>query len=131
MPFPVDVSFVKATESKLGVTFPLAFVARMTSANGGEVQADGDVWQLHPFLDTSDRTRLKRTCNDIVREMKVAKDWPDFPANGIAIGANGSGDLLVLLASPSSPDRLQDAAYVWDHETGDLSKVAEDLAELP
>jgi hypothetical protein len=98
--------------------------------NGGELKADGDVWELHPFLDTSDKTRLKRTCNDITRETTVAKEVSDFPADGVAIAANGTGDRLVLLPSPSNTARLQDAVFVWNHETGTLAKVADDFAEL-
>jgi SMI1/KNR4 family protein SUKH-1 len=130
MPFPVDQSYVKATEAKLGVVFPRGFVSRMLRDNGGEVSVDGEGWWLYPFLDTSDKTRLKRTCNDIVRETVSAREWHGFPENGIAIASNGSGDQLVLLPSATQPTHLQDAIFVWDHETGGVTKVADDVVEL-
>jgi SMI1 / KNR4 family (SUKH-1) len=130
MPFPVDISSVKAAESKLGVAFPLGFVARMLKRNGGEVKAGGDVWELHPFLDKSDRTRLKRTCNDIVLETRNARTRPGFPVDGVAIGSNGSGDALILLADPLAPNKLQARVFWWDHETDNVTAVADDFSDL-
>ena len=69
----------------------------MLKDNGGEVVTPPDTWQLHPFLDTSDKKRLRRTCNDIARETESAKEWPRFPEEAIAIGANAGGDWLILL----------------------------------
>lgn len=77
MPFPVDIKYVNEAERKLGVKFPPAFVVRMVKENGGEVVTPLDVWQLHPFLDSSDRKRLARTCNDIARETAQAKERAD------------------------------------------------------
>jgi hypothetical protein len=130
MPFPVDIAWVKATEAKLGTSFPLGFVARMVKLNGGDVEADGDVWELYPFLDKSDRTRLKRTCNDIVLETGKARAWPGFPADGVAIAGNGTADHLILLADPTTPGKLQARVFVWDHETSEVAPVAEDFVDL-
>ena len=55
------------------------------------------LWQLHPVFDDSDRKRMGRTANHLVRETAVARGWSGFPAEAIAIGANGSGDRLVLM----------------------------------
>jgi len=131
MPFPVDPSYIKATEAKLGVTFPLSFVARMVRLNGGEVETCSDVWELHPFLDTSDRKRLKRTCNDIVYETRWSREHAaGYPPDAVSIASNGSGDELVLMPDPARPGRLRDAVYFWDHETGEVSAVANDFHEL-
>jgi len=130
MPFPVDASYVKATEAKLGVAFPPGFVSRMMRDNGGEVSLADEGWWLYPFLDTSDKTRLKRTCNDIVRETASAREWRGFPEDGIAIASNGSGDQLLLLPSATQPSRLQDAIFVWDHETGNVTQIADDFLDL-
>jgi hypothetical protein len=130
MPFPVDISWIRATEAKLGVSFPLGFVARMLELNGGEVAAGGDVWELHPFLDKSDRTRLKRTCNDIVHETQQARRWPGFPEDGVAIGGNGSGDQLILLSDPLTPEKLQTRVFWWDHETANVNTVAGDFSDF-
>ena len=128
MPFPVDIQFVKAAEQLLGVLFPPSFVVRMVRQNGGEVFAGGDCWQLYPFFDSSDRTRLKRTCNDIVRETKSDRDRPGFPSKAVAIATNGTGDRLVLIAAEDG--MLSHEVYWWDHETDALNKVADDFSEL-
>lgn len=131
MPFPVDRLSIAATEVKLGVTFPLSFVTRMLPRNGGEIHAAGDIWELHPFLDTSDRKRLKRTCNDIVHETRWSRSMAaDFPQEAVSIASNGGGDQLVFMPAAASPGHLQDRVYLWDHETGDLSEVARDFSEL-
>jgi hypothetical protein len=134
MPFPVDIEFIKRTEEKLGVKFPPSFRLRMSKSNGGDARTSiggwDEYWQLNPFFDTSDKTRLKRTCNDIVRETKSANDWPDFPPEAVAIGANGGGDLLILLPDSDDPSRLQDAVFWWDHETGEVEKIADDFDEI-
>lgn len=101
----------------------------MCRDNGGEVAAAADHWWLYPIFDDSDRKRLKRTCNDIIRETVSARSWPDFPATGLAIGQNGGGDLLVILVDLET-DRYADAIYEWDHETGELEKLADAFEEL-
>ena len=129
MAFPLDIEFVKRVEANLGRKLPLGYVVRMSRENGGGVIAGPDHWGLYPIFDDSDRKRLKRTCNDIVRETASAREWPDFPPEALAIGDNGGGDHLVLLPDPQS-DRFADAVYWWDHETGGLEKVADDFEEL-
>lgn len=129
MPFPVDVQFVKRAEIKLCKKLPLGYVAHMCRNNGGEVITRTDSWQLYPIFDDSDKKRLKRTCNDIIRETASAKQWPGFPDDAIAIGTNGGGDQLVLLPE-AGDDRFGDAIYWWDHETDELNKVADDFSEL-
>lgn len=129
MAFPLDIQFVKRAEAKLGRKLSLGYVAKMCRNNGGEVATGTDHWWLYPIFDDSDRKRLKRTCTDIVRETASARKWPDFPAEALAIGSNSCGDRLIILGDPEI-DRYADAVYWWDHETGELSKVADDFEEL-
>jgi hypothetical protein len=129
MPFPVDIALVKRAEAKLGRKLPASYARKMCVNNGGEVVTGSDSWSLYPIFDDSDKKRLKRTCIDIVRETKTASEWRGFPPEALAIGANGCGDKLVVLADPGS-DRYADAVYWWDHETGDLNKVADDFSEF-
>jgi hypothetical protein len=129
MPFPVDSVFIERAAEKLGIRLPLSYIARMQRSNGGEVEAAEDSWQLYPIFDDSDKTRIKRTCNDIVRETKLAREWPDFPASAVAIADNGTGDKLVFVPNASG-DRLAEVVYLWDHETGELTPVAGNLGEL-
>ena len=119
MPFPVAEEFIAETERKLGVSFPEAFRARMSRNNGGELSTDDDDWELYPFFDTSDRKRLSRTSNHIVRETTTARQWRGFPPEAIAIAANGSGDKLVFLPVPGTAT-LQPQPFIWLHETGEL-----------
>ena len=130
MLFPVNIEFVNDTERKLGMKFPPAYVNKMVKLNGGTVQTPPDAWELYPIFDTSDKKRLKRTCNDVVRETKNAHDWPDFLPQGVAIGNNGCGDQLVLLPQPNDPELLAHEVYWWDHETGNLHQVANDFGDL-
>ena len=130
MPFPVDAKFIDETEGKLGVTFPSMFRGRMMKDNGGDITAGDDDSQLFPFFDNSDRKRLARTANDIVRETTQAREWPNFPAGAVAIASNGGGDLLVFLPKGDAPSQLAPEVYRWDHEEGEVEKVADSFDEL-
>lgn len=130
MPFPLDSQYIQAAERKLGITFPSMFRGKMTHSNGGTVYVLGDSWMLYPFLDSSDKKRLARTCNDIVRETQKIRQWSNFPAGGVAIATNGAADQLVLLPKAEAKAELDPAVFWWDHETGEVQKVADDFAEL-
>jgi len=130
VPFPVDIKSIHDAELKLGVRFPASFVSKMVKLNGGSVRIASDIFELHPFLDASDRKRLARTCNDIVRETTSARGWRGFPETAVNIGANGGGDLLVLMPQADRADLLSHEVYWWDHETGALQPAADDFADL-
>jgi hypothetical protein len=130
MSFPVEEEFIVRTEKKLGVTFPVSFRNNMRSQNGGSVETDSDSWELYPFFDTSNKEPISRTCNDIFRETDVAEEWDLFPSDGIAIGSNGSGDQLVFLKTEADPSKLGAAVYRWEHENGQLHRVAGDFSDV-
>jgi hypothetical protein len=123
MPFPLDESCIVATEQRLGLRLPEAYRQRMLRENGGVIPTPPDAWHLHPIFDNTDRKRLKRTVNDIVRETGVASDSAGWPERAISIGANGGGDHLVLLRSIGNPSVCEPHVYWWDHETGDLHSL--------
>ena len=101
-------------------------------ANGGAVRTRIDHFELFPFLDASDRNRIQRTCGSIDRETITARTaWYGFPPDAVAIGANGDGDLVVLIPMPEHRDTLQHSVYWWDHETGEVEQVANDFGDLP
>lgn len=129
MPFPLEMRFVQEASKKLGRSLPLGYVARMCRDNGGDVEVGNDLFSLYPILDTTDRKRLARTCNDIIRETASARLQPDFPPEALAIGDNGGGDILVLLPDTEA-QRFGDAVFWWDHETGELNQVAETFEDL-
>lgn len=116
MAFPVDEAAISAAEKQLGRSLPADHRERLMRDNGGEVRTLDDIWTLHPVFDESDRKRIARTANHILRETAAAKDWWGFPEDAVAIAANGTGDLLVLL-----PD--YDRVHRWDHETGTAEPV--------
>jgi hypothetical protein len=88
---------ITEAEKRMGKTFPAVFKLNMSRNNGGEISLDGETWWLFPFRDNTDRKSIRRTSNDIERQTSTAhEDGLGFPADGIAIGHNGAGDLLLL-----------------------------------
>ena len=104
MPFPVGEDRIEEAEGELGRQLPVALRDRLMRDNGGEIEVDGypgdnPIWYLHPVWDPSDRRRVARTANHIVRETREAHDTiGDLPAGSIVIADNGTGDLLLVLA---------------------------------
>jgi hypothetical protein len=127
MPFNLAERFINAAEDTLEATLPCFYRQAMMASNGGEICAFNDVWNLHPILDTSDRKRLSRSCNDILRETRMMRDWRGWPGNAVAIADNGAGDKLVFLKEGRM---YQPEVYVWLHDTGDLIEVAQSFSEL-
>src|ERR1700744_6319893 len=109
MSFPVEEQFILAAEQVLGRLLPASLRKRLRVANGGDVEVGGDTWTLFPVWDPTDRRRMVRTANHIIRETEQARGWRSFPQRAIAVGANGSGDLLIL---PEGSDEI----VLWDHE---------------
>jgi hypothetical protein len=127
MPFPITLAEIAKTEAQTGFTFPLGLKSRFSRDNGGELKIAGDCWQLIPFLDTSDRKRLARTCNDIVRETVTMRDWRGFPKDAFVVAQNGTGDYLIIRPEPVGSTQLGETVYFWDHETGAHEPVADSL----
>jgi len=127
MPFELDERFIVAAEQQLAASLPHSYRQAMRTSNGGEVLTHDDVWVLHPILDTSDRKRLKRSCNDILHETGFMRDWPGWPENALAIACNGGGDRLVLLKENG---RYEPTVYAWLHDTRELVAVAAVFSDL-
>ena len=128
MPFPIDEKYIKDTESELNVKFPTDFKNRMIKSNGGELVTDEFAFELYPFFDKSDRKRISRTCNHIGLETKNAREWNGFPKNGIAIGSDGFGNLMILTHNGNGI--LTDEIYFWNHEIEQTEKIAVSINEL-
>jgi SMI1 / KNR4 family (SUKH-1) len=127
MPFDLAESFLVLAEQALGARLPEAYRGSMLRENGGELEVEGEEWQQYPVADTSDRKRLSRTANHVIKETENCQGWPSFPEGALAIAGNGYGDQLVFLRQGGS---FAPAVFVWWHETGELDKIAEDFAEL-
>ena len=128
MPFPIEEKYIIETESELNVKFPTEFKTRMIKSNGGELITDELEIELYPFFDKSDRKKISRTCNHIGLETKNAREWNGFPENGIAIGSDGFGNLIILTHNGNG--KLTDEIYFWNHEIGQIEKIAESITHF-
>ena len=55
MPFNLKESYVVVAGQDLGARFPESYRRAIQLANGGEIDAAQDNWQLHPIEDTSEK----------------------------------------------------------------------------
>lgn len=121
MGFPVDEPAIARGEQQLGRRLPEALRERLMRDNGGEIEVDGGIRRLHPVFDTTDRKRISRTANHIIRETESAREGRHgFSDAAVVIAADGSGDLIILL-----PDT--DDVQLWLHEDGTHSPVEVEL----
>ena len=127
MPFPITEDLIAATEQMLGARLPSTYRAAIARSNGGEVEVAQDVWRVHPLEDRSDRKRVGRTANHIVLETNRAREWEHFPPNALSMASNGTGDLLLLLKQGTA---FAEPIYLWSHEDGTISRVANAFSEL-
>lgn len=127
MAFDLDESCVLAAEEKLGARLPARYRTAMMKHNGGSLAVGDEDWELLPILDTRDRRRLARTCNDILRETAAFAEWPGFPTSALAIATNGEGDCIVFLRAGTVFDP---APLLWRHATRALARIADDFACL-
>lgn len=126
MPFTLDEKYLRP-EEKLRARLPDSYRRAMMASNGGDVTSELEDWHLYPIMDSADRKRLARTCNDVIAETAGWAEWERFPRQALAIANNGEGDQLLFLRSN---DRFEAAIYRWSHETGELTMVAEDFSQL-
>ena len=123
MPLPVAELYVVAAETRLGVTFPLAYRRRLLRDNGGVVELDDAAWDLHPILDTSSPNRIGPTWDDVCRQTELARALGGFPRLAVAIADDGSGDRLVLVWQDGDVELA-----IWRHGNGALERLADGLA---
>ncbi len=128
MPFPVEEKYIQKAETELGIRFPESFRQKMMKNNGEGVEVGEDYFELHPFYDTSDKKRIKRTCNSIVHETKMARDHYRLPTDLIVIGNNCSGDVLVYKVQRNGD--IDPTVYWFDHETEELVFAADEFSDL-
>lgn len=125
MAFDLAEEHVLKAEAALGARLPDAYRQSMMRRNGGSIEIGGEAWTLIPILDGSDRKRLARTCNDIVRETRSCAEWRGFPPSAVAIAENGSGDRIVFLRDG---DAYRPELHLWLHETGELELLRAGIA---
>ena len=125
VPFPVDENRIAAAERALGRRLPDGLRDRLRQENGGEIEAAGIVWSLHPILDDSDRRRLRRTgTNNMVHETEEARDTFKelFPDGAVAVAGDGGGNYLLLLPDENKP-------RWWEPRTGHLEPAPTDWSQ--
>lgn len=113
MLLPTTEQCILAAETALGTKLPAEFRNRLLTNNGGELSTAGDDWRVFPVLDETDAVRRTRTANHMVAETQRAASLPGFPVGAVAVGANGSGQLLVFLRHDKLP-LLQGRLLRWD-----------------
>jgi hypothetical protein len=134
MPFSVDDDRIADAEKALGRRLPDGLRGRLRQENGGEIEAAGIVWSLHPVFDDSDRGRLRRTAtSNVVHETEDARAAFEelFPEGAIVVANDGGGDYLLLLSDENEPrwweprtGRLEPAPTDWSQASADA--VADD-----
>ncbi|MBJ8440154.1 SMI1/KNR4 family protein [Acinetobacter junii] len=130
MAFPIEEQYILAAEKELNLVFPSSFRNKMMIENGGDVFVENDNWQIFPFFDQSNQKRKIRTCNHILHETKIAKQWTGFPLHAIAIARNGCGDYLIFLPQKHDPHTLSDLVHIWFHGTNEIQLVDLDFKTL-
>lgn len=127
MPFELPEDQLEITENELGVRLPEAYRSSMLKSNGGHAYLGEDDWDFYPIKDVSDRKRISRTCNHILRETESCREFGYFPEGAIAIAGNGCGDQLILLREAGV---ILDKISVWSHEDGSVTEVAPSFSAI-
>jgi hypothetical protein len=125
MAFPVSEERIAAAEAELGVRLPDDLRARLRADNHGYVAVEDwpEVWNLFPVWDDSDRSRIRRTAEHIVRanradRLEGARSRGELPADALAFAADDGGNLLVATGGGyaiwvGATGELLDATVVW------------------
>ncbi|WP_348944247.1 SMI1/KNR4 family protein [Chitinibacter sp. FCG-7] len=130
MSFNLDEKYIQVAELELGAALPESYRLAMQKENGGSIKVSGDIWQQYPIADTSERKRLVRSCNHIIKETAFYRDCGFFPEHAIAIASNGCGDQLVFIHTDNEDNEFLPAVYIWAHESGELDMVADDFSNI-
>ena len=126
--WPIRQEDIRAAERELGVCFPGSYAAGMQRANGGEVTFGGLVWTLCPFMDRSERKKLLRTSNDVVRETSRFRGIGWFPPTGVVIATVDSHCLF--LSRRNEHPELEDTVLAWFLDADGYEIAFESTADL-
>jgi SMI1 / KNR4 family (SUKH-1) len=126
MPFPIDENQIQQLEESLGASLPESYKSFMLPNNGGEIELADLDWELHPIKDASDRKRLARTASHVLVENQSYAEWHNAAPDTLSIGEDGCGNRIVLRKLDGE---YQDEIFAWDHETGELTKLADSITE--
>jgi len=124
MGFNLEKKFIIETEKQLNYVFSDSYAKKMTNNNGGELTIENEGWFLFPIFDNSDKKRLKRTFNDIIRETKFFHSQYEGFNEYITFAYNGSGDYLLFNKN------IKKEIFIFFHESEEIKKIANDFNEL-
>ena len=103
-------------EKRIGSKIPDIIKSMLLWDNGGAQfetsRTNDDIWHLYAVKDSRSRKHIVRSANYIERETRSARKWYEFPQDGIALGANGCGDYLIMHVGSTD-------LFVWRHENGE------------
>jgi len=119
VPFPVSEMHIEREEADLGVLLPIELRNRLRQGNGGEVKVDGEVFYLHRVWDPTDRRRMKRSANHMLRETITARKLTGFPPGAVSLAVNNYGDRLIVRP-------LRETIEGWSREDGSIFAVSVD-----
>jgi hypothetical protein len=102
-----------SVENRLRCKFPTSFRATYAGAN---VFTEVEGWEIH-------------TPDEMVRTASVDGGHESPHVDGVAVGEDAGGNWLLLRFAPDGK-KLLDKLWCWDHETCELTEVANELASL-
>lgn len=117
---PAHESLLVQAETDLGFVFPPSYREFLLRTNGGLVEIPADTEQMFEFSFFSlfdDPTAQTTTNSLLVASQLDARDWPSFPHEALAIGADGEGNYFILLPG-------KETIYFWEHD-GDNDPLLE------
>ncbi len=132
-----DWDALRTVERKLQCRLPEAYAAAMHNHNGGELPTDTDLWELYPVPGWPEQRVGHNAYGDVVSETSARRGRSLFPDGAVAIADNGLGDQLCFLPEPQQAAEdngdlpsLAPALWFWQHDTGELEKVADQFQDL-
>ena len=128
MPFPITIWEISKTEKELKVKFPKSFIEKMIINNWWELLWNYIGWELIPFKNSESKKTIIRTCNDIIREYKLAMEWEGFSKEYIPFAYDWMGNYLIFKKTENWV--LENNIFFWDHETWLIKKISDDFQNL-
>lgn len=127
MPGTSDI-YLKNAENALGVKFPSFYREYMLSVNGGEINSPSELWKIYSLSESLEpQSEEGNFIHLLETNILFLSSLDSFPKNCISIGESCYGDQLVFLKGVPAE---KNSIYFWDHETGEISFMANSFADL-
>ncbi|SEN51800.1 SMI1/KNR4 family protein [Lihuaxuella thermophila] len=116
----VDEETLNTTENSLGASFPSQYKELVKLINNCEI---GE-WIFYPIKDPKN---IRKTWDDIVRNNQPSVRFTHIPEDLIQFAENGTGNKLCFKINNN---KMEEAIYFWDCETGLTEKIADNLKQF-